>query len=458
MSKSYDVLVIGSGTAGQTAAFALNNSGLKVGLVEHSDRAGGTCVLSGCQAKKWFYEGAETVARSRHLEGIGITSPAIASWLQFREAKNLFTGRVPGETVEGLKKAGIEFIQGSARFMDEKTITVDSQQISAHFIVLATGATPMPLPIEGIEHAIDSSAFLELDDLPQRIVFIGGGFISFEFAHFAVRLGPNDTHCIILEAGPRPLGPFDEEMVNLLTKASAAEGIETHCNVVITRIEKSDRTYIVATQDDRRFEADLLVHGAGRAPDIYDLDLALAGVEYTRRGITVDGQMTTTNPRVYAVGDCAATIQLARVADAEAHVAAETIASRHHGGQSETSMDYRVVPAVLFTYPQYAMVGKTEQALKDEAVVYKKSFAKELGWPTYKRVGMRSAAYKLLVDNHGQVLGAHVLSDNATGLINTFTMAMVNRIAVDDLYRQSVMTPYPSRESDIIYMLKPLLT
>ena len=458
MRKAYDVLIIGSGTAGQAAASALNNSGLTVGMVEHSDRPGGTCALSGCQAKKWFYEGAAIIARSRHLEGIGITSPAIASWPQLREAKNRFTERVPDETVEGFKNAGIEFIRGRARFMGQQTIAVDAQQIAARFIVIATGAIPMPLPIDGIDHAIDSKTFLELDDLPARIVFIGGGFISFEFAHFAVRLGPPDTRCTILEAGPRPLGPFDEEMVDLLTKASAAEGIETHCNVAITRIAKIGRAYTVATQDGRRFEADLVVNGAGRAPDIDELDLARAGVEYSRRGIAVDGQMTTTNPQVYAVGDCAATIQLARVGDAEAHVAAETIASRHYGGQSEASMDYRVVPAVLFTYPQYGMVGKTEQALKDKAAAYERSFAKELDWPTYKRAGMRSAAYKLLVDKHGQLLGAHILSDNAAGLINTFTLAMTNRIAVDDLYRQSVMAPYPSRESDIIYILKPLLT
>ena len=104
------------------------------------------------------------------------------------------------------------------------------------------------------------------------------------------------------------------------------------------------------------------------------------------------------------------------------------------------------------------MVGATEEALKDEGVVYKKSFGKDLSWPTYRRIGMKSAAYKLLTGEEGRLLGAHVLSDNATGLINAFTLAMVNRISVDDLYRQSIMTPYPSRESDIIYMLKPLIT
>ncbi len=457
MSKQYDALVIGSGTAGQTAAYELNRNGLTVGMVEHSQRPGGTCALSGCQAKKWFYEGVETVARSRHLSGIGITSAAVASWLELRDAKNRFTTQVPDNTVNGLKKAGIDLIWGRARFTDRHSISVDHQQISARFIVLATGAVPMQLPIDGAQHMVTSSEFLELDRLPRRIIFIGGGFISFEFAHFAVRLGPTDTQCTILEAGPRPLGPFDGEMVGLLTEASAPEGIEILCDVNITAIEKTGDAFRVTTKDGRRFDADLVVHGAGRTPDLSDLDLEKAGIESTRRGITVNEKMVTSNAHVYAVGDCAATIQLARVADAEAQVAATGIVSRHTGDRHEASMDYTAVPSVLFTYPQYGMVGATEEALKEAGVVYKKSVGKNLTWPTYRRVGMKSAAYKVLADEKGKLLGAHVLSDNATGLINTCTLAMVNRIPVEALYRQSIMTPYPSRESDIIYMLKPLI-
>jgi len=457
MAKTYDVLVIGTGTAGQTAAYALNEKGLTVAMVEHSDRPGGTCALSGCQAKKWFYEGAETVARSRHLEKIGIVSPAVASWPQLRDAKNRFTDNVPGGTVAGLKEAGIDLIKGRGRFVDQQTIAVDQQTLSARFIILATGATPMTLPIHGIEHAIDSSAFLELDDLPKRIIFIGGGFISFEFAHFAVRLGLPDTHCTILEAGPRPLGPFDAQMVGLLSDASADEGIDIHCEVAITGIQKTDKGFMVSTQNGNSFEADLVVHGAGRVPDIDALDLDRAGIEHSGRGIKIDPHMLTTNSTVYAIGDCADTIQLARVADAEAQVAANNILSRQNSTDQAAAMDYSAVPAVLFTYPQYGMVGKTEQALKDEGVKYRKSAASRLSWPTYRRLGLRSAAYKVLVDLKGQVLGAHIISDNATGLVNTFALAMKNRIAVNDLYNQNVMSPYPSRESDIIYMLRPLL-
>jgi glutathione reductase (NADPH) len=457
MSHAYDALVIGSGTAGQTAAYALNDAGLNVGLIEHSDRPGGTCALTGCQAKKWFYEGAETVARSRHLENIGVVSPAVASWPQLRDAKNRFTGSVPGRTVDGLKQAGIDFIRGRARFVDSRALRADGREFTAAHVILATGAKPAALPIEGLDLAIDNRAFMELDDLPSRIVFVGGGFISFEFAHFAARIGLPDTRCTILEAAARPLGPFDEEMVALLVNASTVEGIDVLCNVEITRIERNGSAFGVFTRNHGRLEADLVVHGAGRAPDIKDLDLEKAGIDYSRRGIRVDAQMTTSAPHVYAVGDCAATVQLARVADAEAQMAADDIVAGIKGDKPPSGMDYAAVPAVLFTYPQYAMVGKTEATLQEEPVSYTKSFAKELSWPTYRRVGLRSAAYKILADGEGRVLGAHILSDNATGLINTFSLAMKNGITVDALLDQSVMTPYPSRESDIIYMLRPLV-
>jgi glutathione reductase (NADPH) len=200
--------------------------------------------------------------------------------------------------------------------------------------------------------------------------------------------------------------------------------------------------------------ADMVVHGAGRIPSIDDLNLDIAGVDYSKKGITVNSRMQTTNPKIYAVGDCAATIQLARVADHEAIAAAGDIAGNNSDWKD---MDYTAVPFVLFSYPQYAMVGKTEQSLVDEGVPFTKSFGKNLRWPTYRRVGMEHAAYKLLVDKDGYFLGAHILSDNATGLINTIRMAMLNRITADTLYRQHIMSPYPSRESDLIYMLKSIL-
>jgi glutathione reductase (NADPH) len=452
----YDVVIVGSGTAAQTAAFDLNEKGVKVAMVESSERPGGTCALAGCQPKKWFYEAAETIAKSRHLAGRGIVAAPEGNWFQVLEQKRGFTDRIPGGTIESLQKAGIDLVAGTAAFSDEKTLSVNGNKIQAEFFVLATGAKPMQLPIKGIEHVITSDDFLELNELPPSVVFIGGGFISFEFAHFAARLGVNHQHSLILEVSARPLGPFDAEMVELLVTASRDEGIEVKTNVDIEVIEKHATGFSVRTAQGDSFKADLVVHGAGRVPDIDALDLNAAGIEYDKRGIIVDSSLRTSNQHIFAVGDCAATIQLARVADQEAQVAAANILSELKNGHSAT-MDYFAVPAILFTYPQLAMVGQTEDALIQNGKTYDKSFAENLNWPTYRRVGLKHAAYKILVDAKNQILGAHILSDQASGMINTIKQAMLNRTPVNELYQQSIVSPYPTRESDLSYMLKPLL-
>ena len=454
--SSYDVVVIGTGTAGQTVAYELKEKGLTVAVVEKSDTPGGTCALAGCQAKKWFYEGVEVTAKSNHLKGKGILSTPRVSWADFLREKNKFTTTVPGNTLTGFKKAGIDVISGVARFYDEKIVAIDGRKISARFFVIASGARPMPLAIEGIGNAISSNQFLDLPSLPSRFVFIGGGFISFEFAHFVTRLGDGDSRqTTIIEAAPRPLGPFDAEMVSLLVAASNAEGIDVHTGVQISAIEQHENAFRVITNDGVSYAADVVVNSAGRLADIDDLDLDRAGIDYSHRGISVNARMQTTQPHVYAVGDCASTVQLARVADFEAMVAANSILGTK-SGQTWLEMDYSAIPAVLFTYPQYGMVGYTEDALKSEGIPYAKSFGKNLTWPTYRRIGMSNAAYKILVGTDGKFLGAHILSDNSTGIINTIRLAMLNRIPVETLYQQSIMSPYPSRESDILYMLKPL--
>jgi glutathione reductase (NADPH) len=166
--------------------------------------------------------------------------------------------------------------------------------------------------------------------------------------------------------------------------------------------------------------------------------------------------MVSSNPNIYAIGDCAATIQLARVADFEAHTAAEAIIARDTNKESPT-IDYAAVPAVLFTYPQLGMVGKTEDALREEQAHYRKSSGSHLSWPTYRRVGMHHAAYKILVDQEDRILGAHILSDNVSGILAILRQAMLSGTPIPELYRNNIMTPYPSRESDLIYMLKSLL-
>ncbi len=455
--KQYDAVIIGSGTAGQTAAYELAGKGLKLAVIEKSDQAGGTCALRGCQAKKYFYEGAELAAKSHQLKGRGVLEEPRIDWSDFLKAKNRFTEAVPEKTISGLKKAGIDLIYGEAQFQDEKTITAGGKTITADYFVIAAGARPRPLKIEGAGYLITSREFLELAGLPIRIVFVGGGFVSFELAHYAACLGREPSRqTTILQAGPRPLEPFDAGIVSLLSNASVDAGIQIHNNIQITAIEKTDQELKVYTGDDRTFTADLVVNGAGRVADIDTLGLDRANVKFSPKGIVTNKNMQTSNHRIFAVGDCAQTLKLARVADYEALIAANAIMD----APADTPIkpiDYDTVPAVLFTCPQLAMVGKTEEQLKDEGTSYTKSADHNLGWPTYKRVGMDHAAYKILIDDDGMFVGAHIISDHATGMINTICMAMRNQIPVKTLYHQCILSPYPSRESDLTYMLKPLV-
>lgn len=454
--KNFDAIVIGTGTAGQTAAFDLAAEDYHVAIIEDSDTPGGVCALRGCQAKKWFYEVAELVARCRHLLGLGITSPPKVDWQQILLEKNKFTSEIPESTIHNLEGSGITFIEGKASFIDRSTVTVNDVKLSADSFIVATGAQPRTLPIDGNEHMITSTDFLELKTLPARIAFVGGGFISFEFAHFVASLGhrPRDIH--ILEASERVLSPFDGDMVRQLVEVSEAEGVQIHTDVSIVSIEKSDAGYTVVSESGKEVEVDLVVNGAGRSPNIESLNLQAAGIEFSAKGIAVDQNMKTTNDNVFAVGDCAESLKLARVADMEAHVAAKTIVALKEGEVPPT-IDYSAAPAVLFTYPQLGMLGKTEEQLQDEGIKYWKSYDTHLSWPTYRRVGLKSAAYKILVDKDNHLLGVHILSDNTTGLLNTFKEAMIDGVSMDELHKNNIMSPYPSRESDILYMLSPFV-
>jgi len=453
--RKYDAIVIGSGTGGQTVAHRLKRARLNVALIDDGAQAGGTCSLSGCQPKKWFYEVAEVIAKSRHLAAGGISSPADGDWQSVWRQKQTFVESVPGGTVEGLRGAGIDFFRGTAAFEDSGTVKVNGDLFRADFFILATGAVPTPLSFTGAEHLVTSTEFLARSRLPSRIIFVGGGFISFEFAHFAARIGPGDRRITILEMADRPLEIFDEEMVESLVTASMEDGIDVISNIRITSVDRQGGVFHVRTAADRVFEADLVVHGASRTPRTGGLNLERIGVRTSDRGVDVNSKMQTSLPHIYAVGDCAATIALARVADFEAMAAAENILAA--GKDAGTvSVDYRAVPVILFTYPQYGMVGETEASIQKRKIPYRKSTATGLRWPTYRRVGMKHAGYKILAAEDGAILGAHILSDSASGLIDTFRQAIMDGRTAGDLYRRSIMTPYPSRESDIIYMLEDL--
>lgn len=449
---TFDVIVIGTGTSGQTAAFELAAEGFKVAIAENSDTPGGVCALRGCQAKKYYYEVAETIARCNHLMQKGISKLPQFSWREILHEKNSFTEKIPQSTRDNIRGNDIAFLDGKAQFVDATTLKIGETLYSGRYIIIASGAQPRELSLEGNQLTITSDDFLELKEIPRRIAFIGGGYISFEFAHFAARLGGMPDNIHVMEVNSRPLGPFDEDMVEQLVKASTADGIKIHTGIDIISFTKSEDGISVNCRSGEKFNVDLVVNSTGRVPRIKALHLETAGIVFNEKGIEVNRSMQTSNSHIFAIGDCADTIKLARVADKEAKIAAAAIQAIEQK-KPLPQIDYSAVPAVLFSYPQLAMVGKTEKELQEDGVKYWKSFDTELGWPTYKRVGLQWGAYKILVDENDLVVGAHFISDNTTGLINTFKQAIIDKTPVQNLYDANIMAPYPSRESDIIYML-----
>jgi glutathione reductase (NADPH) len=351
-------------------------------------------------------------------------------------------------TEKGFREAGMDVLHGHARFVDTNRLRAGDQEFTARNMVIATGARPRPLTIPGENYLTTSEEFMNVTALPSRILFVGGGFISFEFSHVANRAGAKVT---ILQRGDRVLKKFDPDLVHKLVESSRESGITIETEACVDRVEKRGRRLVAFCTDnhDNGFEADMVVHGAGRVPDLAGLDLDTGGVEYSEKGIIVNGYMqSVSNPSVYAVGDAASTLfKLASTADMEGETAARNIC---RGNITQT--DYRVVPSVVFTQPPLASVGISEPEARDSGKRISIKRGDMTGWPSSKRIGQFHAGYKIIVDdaNH-EILGAHILGHNAEEVINIFAMAMKFRLKVEDL--KKMLWAYPTYVSDTKYMI-----
>lgn len=238
-------------------------------------------------------------------KGVGIQNSLKINWPSLIKFKKIFTEEYPGKIEKLLVEMGIDTYHGRAYFEDENIVAVGQDKLKGKYFFLATGSKPRKLNIPGEKYVTTSEEFMITEKLPERIIFIGGGYISFEFAHVARRAG---SECIILHRSKSLLGPFDSDMVDMLTKASEAAGIKILINKPVIAVEKEGNGFLVKTEFEsevQSFRAEMVVQGAGRVPGIEDLHLEKAGVKIEKGAIAVDKHMRTSNPRIYAGGDCA---------------------------------------------------------------------------------------------------------------------------------------------------------
>ena len=443
--KDFDVFVIGTGTAGETAVSELlkKGEGLRIGIADERPY-GGTCALRGCQPKKFLVVPAHAAMEGRALTERGFRSAPQLDWKAMHRSLREFTDPVPQNTRAGLEEKGVACFSGHCEFISPGTLRCGDQDISAGSFIVATGARPRTLSIPGADLAVSSDGFLSLEELPERMVFIGGGYVSMEFGYAASAAGASVT---VLQRSERILKQFDPDMVSILQQACTTRGVNIRTRVSPVEIRKSDSGHVeVMLEDGEAIEADLVVAAISRSPNVEDLGLERAGVAFDRHGIETDDQMRTSQDHIYAIGDCVQGVQLSPVSDLQARTAARNILDPG----SETA-DIGTLPSVVFSYPQLAMLGMDEQAARERGNT-RISQGSGAGWPNYRRLNESHVGYKVIIDTETEtVLGAHLVGPYAGELINLFALAMKHRIPVKDL--RELPWAYPTYSADIKYML-----
>ena len=450
MSQHYDLIVIGAGMAGVAAANKCAAQGWQVAIVD-SLPYGGTCALRGCDPKKILRRGAEIIDSARLMRGKGIDDADLSiNWPDLMKHKHGFTDPVPQNMEDGLTSNGVTTVHGHARFTGPRQLEIDDIPYDADRFLVATGARPRPLDFAGHEHLIDSSDFLDLEELPARILFVGGGFISFEFAHIAARAG---SLPLIVDRGERPLKGFDPDLVELLVDRGQQVGIELRRTTTIVEVQPSADGYEVTLEHagtHETIQTDLVVHGAGRVAELADLGLDAAGVEWGERGIRVAEHLqSTSNPAVWAAGDSADTdgMPLTPVAVSEAKVAASNMIK-----DTTSSPDYAGIPTAVFTIPELTRVGMLESEARATGIDLAVRYSDTSGWYSNYRIGENTAAAKILIDqSNDQIVGAHLLGPEYGELVNTLGLAI--KLGLTTRQLKSATAAYPTAGSDLGSML-----
>lgn len=446
--EKFDLVIVGSGSAAESAAFMCLANGWSVAVIDQKP-VGGTCALRGCDPKKVLYGVTEAVEGVRRLEGNG-TGPGVPPvvWKDLIEFKKTFTEPMSHRIENGLIDAGAKIFRGTAKFSGENKLTVGNTRLEGKYILIASGNRAADLDFPGSQLLMDNEGFLSLEELPEKIAFVGGGYISVEFAGIANKSGARAT---ILQRSGRILKNFDRDAASEVLKSLRDSGIEVVLDCKIQKIEAARGKFLVYTEgSEKPMEVDLVVHGAGREFD-REMVPEEGGVEWGRHGIKVNQYLqSTTNPQVYAAGDSADTggLKLTPIAGLEGTVAAQNMLS---GNRSVPY--YNGTPTVVYSSPALSMVGLTEDEAERKGLKYTVKKGEQSTWYNSRRRGIRHAYYKILLeDGTGRVLGAHIFGENSEETINLFALAIRENIGAGKL--SSIPYAYPSDTNDIRYMLQ----
>jgi glutathione reductase (NADPH) len=413
----YDLCVVGAGSGGVRAARVASELGARVGIAEMA-RMGGTCVNVGCIPKKLFVYGSHFSYDLEDARGYGWSTESAFDWATLRANKDREIARLNGIYESLLERAGVELLKGQARLVAPHTLEVDGTLRSAERILIATGGRAIVPDIPGREHALTSDAVFSLEELPERMMVVGAGYIALELGSVLCALGVNVT---LVHRGEEILRGFDHDLRCHLHNELEAKGMRILLETRVEELRDTGSGFEARLDNGEVLETDFPIFAIGREPRIEGLGLEDIGVELGRRGgIVVDDDFTSSVPSIHAVGDVTDHVQLTPVALAEG-----THFAHHFYGEGGHRVDYTGIPTAVFCQPELATVGLTEAAAWhrcQDVRVYKSVFT-----PLKLTLSDRQehSIVKLVVDaSNDRVIGCHMAGHGAAEIIQGLAVAM----------------------------------
>ena len=427
--QSTDLIIIGGGPGGYETALLAAQRGLAVTLIERGN-LGGTCLNEGCIPTKTLCRSAALACDMKKAAELGV---AVGDWSvdfpTIMARKNAVVEQLRMGVEALMRHPKISLVTGDARFVDALTVEVAGERYAARDVIIATGSTATILPIEGADlpGVVTSKELLDLHELPQRLTVIGAGVIGLEFASIFHALGSNVT---VLEYAREVLPHFDTDMAKRLRQSLGKRGIVIETQAAVKSVAKINSSLAVNYEKKGKtlaVEADVVLMAVGRKANVSSLNLDDVGIDYTQRGITVDDNMLTNVPHVYAIGDINGKMMLAHAATFQG-----VCALNHIMGEScRVRLD--VMPAAVFTMPEAATVGLTEEDCKERGIEYvaKKSFFRANGKAL--SIGEPEGYCKLLVAADHRLLGCHILGAHASDVVQEVCALITRGASCDDL-------------------------
>ncbi len=442
----FDLITIGAGSGGVRASRIAAGYGARVAVVEER-YLGGTCVNVGCIPKKLLVYASEFGAAFEEAAGFGWTvTPDGFDWGRLIANKNREIQRLNGVYGELLTGSGVRIINGRATLIDAHTVAVGEQRVSAEYILIATGSWPAVPPIAGAEHAITSNEAFFLNGLPESVILVGGGYIASEFAGIFHGLG---VHVTQLYRGALFLRGFDHDVRAFLADEMRKRGIDLRFNTDVTAIERAGAGVRATLTNGSALSSAMIMYATGRAPNTRGIGLVEAGVKLDAEGgVVVDAYACSSQPNIYAVGDCTNRLMLTPVAIAEGQAVAETLFNH-----KPTAVDYAMVPSAVFSQPSIGTVGLTEEEARTrlgEIDVYKSNFR-----PLRHTISGRDerAFMKLVVERKtDRVVGCHMVGADAGEIIQGFAVALRCKATKADF--DATIAIHPTAAEEFVTMRK----